>query len=104
MSEEKTICQFKKNANETVMVKFTQFKGKRLIDIRAYYAAENGDLKPTPKGISISRDLISELKEAIDKAAEEWERELPGGGPRDDKNIRGSGGELRPERRKDDRE
>jgi hypothetical protein len=79
MSEEKIIHQFKKNANETVTVKFTQFKGKRLIDIRAYYAAENGDLKPTPKGISISRDLISELKEAIDKAAEEWERELPGG-------------------------
>jgi hypothetical protein len=29
MSEEKIIHQFKKNANETVMVKFTQFKGKR---------------------------------------------------------------------------
>jgi hypothetical protein len=90
MSEEKIICQFKKNANETVMVKFTQFKGKRLLDIRAYYAADNGDLKPTPKGISISRDLIPELKDAIDKAAEEWERELPGG-PGDNEPIQEGG-------------
>jgi len=90
MSEEQIIHQFKKNANETVMVKLTQFKGKRLIDIRAYYAAENGGPKPTPKGISISRDLIPELKLAVDKAAEEWERELPGR-PRDDESIRGDG-------------
>jgi hypothetical protein len=62
------------------MVKFTQFKGKRLIDIRAYYAAENGDLKPTPKGISISRDLIPELKLAVDKALAAWKRERPGPG------------------------
>ena len=68
MSEEKIIHQFKKNANETVMVKFTQFKGRRLIDIRAYYAAENGDLKPTQKGLSFRRDLILELREAINKA------------------------------------
>jgi len=79
MSEEKIIHQFKKNANETVMVKFTHFKGKRLIDIRAYYAAENAELKPTQKGVSLRQDLLPELKEAIDKATKEWERELPGG-------------------------
>jgi len=90
MSEEKIIHEFKKNANETVMVKFTQFKGKRLIDIRAYYAAENGGLKPTPKGISISRDLIPELKLAVDQALAAWERALPGV-PRDDESIRDDG-------------
>jgi hypothetical protein len=79
MSEEKIIHQFKKNANETVMVKFTQFKGKRLIDIRTYYAAENGELKPTQKGVSLGRELLPEMKETVDKAAELWQRELPGG-------------------------
>ena len=90
MSEEKIIHQFKKNANETVMVKFSEFKGKRLIDIRAYYTAENGDLNPTPKGISISRDLIPELKLAVDKAMAAWERALPGV-PGDSEPVRGDG-------------
>jgi len=90
MSNEKIIHQFKKNANETVIVKFTQFKGKRLIDIRAFYAAENGELRPTQKGVSLRLDLLPELKEAIDKATEEWERELPGG-PEDDEPIQEGG-------------
>jgi len=90
MSEEKIIHQFKKNANETIIVKLTQFKSKRLLDIRAYYAADNGDLRPTPKGISISIDLIPELKLAIDKAAEEWEKELPRES-KEDQSIREDG-------------
>ena len=68
MSEEKIIHQFKKNANETVMVKFSEFKGKKLIDIRVFYLSEDGSWKPTAKGICLRRELISELKEAINKA------------------------------------
>jgi len=90
MNEEEIIHQFKKNANETVMVKFSEFKGKKLIDIRAYYAAENGNLKPTPKGISISRDLIPELKLAVDKAMAAWERALLGM-PEESEPVRGDG-------------
>jgi len=78
MSEEKIIHEFKKNANETVIVKLTEFKGKRLIDIRAYYAAKNGELRPTPKGVSLRRDLLPEMKEAIDKALAAWKKGLPG--------------------------
>jgi len=78
MSEEQIIHQFKKNANETVMVKFSEFKGKRLIDLRVFYLSEDGIWRPTPKGISLRRELIPELKQGIDKAAEEYEKELSG--------------------------
>ena len=82
MSEEIIIHQFKKNANERVRISFSTFKGKRLVNLRVYYnAAEEGeDWRPTPKGLTLRRELIPELKEAICKAAEEWEKTLAGVG------------------------
>jgi len=82
MSEEKIIHQFKKNVNERVRISFSTFNGKRLVNLRVYYnAAEEGeDWRPTPKGLTLRRELIPELKEAICKAAEEWEKTLAGVG------------------------
>ena len=53
-----------------------QFRGKLLIDIRQYYedAKAGGALKPTPKGISLSREQYDTLKRvmpAVDKRVEE---------------------------------
>jgi len=92
MSEEKVIHQFKKNANERVRISFSTFKGKRLLNLRVYYnaAKEGEDWRPTPKGLTLRRELIPELKEAIDKALAAWERELPGG-PGDSEPVRGDG-------------
>jgi len=90
MSEEKIIHEFKKNANEMVMVKFAEFKGKKLLDLRVFYLSEDGSWRPTPKGISLRRELIPEPKLAVDKAAKEWERELPGV-PGDSEPVRGDG-------------
>ena len=84
------IYEFKKNALEKVVCQFREYKRNKLIDLRVFYDAGDGDWRPTPKGISLRRELIPELKLALDKAAEEWERELPGG-PRDDESIRGDG-------------
>lgn len=80
MGEEKVLYEFTKNANERVRISFSTFKGKRLVNLRVYYnAAEEGeDWRPTPKGLTLRRELIPELKEAIDKAAKEWEAQLSG--------------------------
>lgn len=71
------IYEFKKNVGEKVVIQFSDFKGYKLIDLRVFYNAglDEEDWKPTPKGISISRDLVSKLKEGVDKALEEWEKE-----------------------------
>jgi len=70
------VYEFKKNALETVIIQFTEFKGKKLLDLRIYYDAEKNkeDWKPTPKGITMSRDLIPKLKEGVDKALTEWKK------------------------------
>lgn len=72
------ISEFQKNAAEKVILQFTEFKGKKLFDLRIYCnAADDGQdelWKPTPKGISICRSLLPELKEGIDKALAEFEK------------------------------
>lgn len=76
---ERIIDSFMKNGEDKIIVSFTTYKGKRLINLRVYYESEDG-WRPTAKGLTIRRELIPDLKTAIDKAATEYEKELPGSG------------------------
>lgn len=68
----KLISEFSKNSLETIRVMFTQFNGKKLLDLRTWVRGEDGESYiPTRKGISLRVEQVEELKEAIDKAAEE---------------------------------
>ena len=78
MNESKVIFEFQKNALEKVVCQFKEYKRNKLIDLRVFYDAGDGDSRPTPKGISLRRELIPDLKRGIDKAAEEYEKELSG--------------------------
>ena len=71
------IYEFKKNALANVIIQFTEFKGKKLLDLRIYFDAGKNkeDWRPTTKGITISRGLIPKLKGCIDKALAEWKKE-----------------------------
>ena len=77
MSEDKILHEFQKNAGEKVITSFSVFKGKKLVNLRVYYQAGDG-WRPTRKGLTLRREMIPDLKEAIDKAAQEYEKELPG--------------------------
>lgn len=68
------IYKFKKNSYETIVIQFTKFKEKKLLDLRIWYDSDEGEEKPSPKGISISRDLLPELKKGVDLALKEWEK------------------------------
>jgi len=60
------ISTFAKNALEEIRVGITEFKGKKLIDLRSWYDPGNGEeRKPTKKGLTLSVDLFPELKKAI---------------------------------------
>ena len=83
MSEEKVIHEFAKSAGQKVVCQFREYKRNKLIDLRVFYDAGDGDWRPTPRGISLRRELIPELNEAVDAAVREWEKELPGS-PRED--------------------
>jgi len=66
------IYKFTKNALEEVRVETTEYQGKEYLSVRVWYDASKGqntDWRPSQKGITISIDLLEDLKKGIDKAA-----------------------------------
>ncbi len=64
MSE--VISQITKNAREVVFLSLSEFKGRRLIDIRVHVPGEQeGDWVPTRKGVSLSVSLYPAFKKAL---------------------------------------
>jgi hypothetical protein len=67
---EKQIAQFEKG-EDVVRVALTEFRNRQYMEIRTYYMADDGDWKPTKKGITLSPELMREVYEALGKAFEE---------------------------------
>lgn len=64
MSE--VISQITKNAREVVFLSLSEFKGRRLIDIRVHVPGDQeGDWVPTRKGVSLAVGLYPAFKQAL---------------------------------------
>ena len=59
------IAQFEKNATEVVRVSLTEYRGHKLIDFRVYYSDDEGQYRPTKKGVSLSTEVYAEFKQAM---------------------------------------
>ena len=59
------IEQFEKNATEVVRVSLTEYRGRKLVDVRVYYADNEGQYRPTKKGVSLSLDVYPDFKRAL---------------------------------------
>jgi hypothetical protein len=53
---------------DLVRVNATEFKGRQYIEIRTYYMAEDGEWKPTRKGITLSPEMMGRVHEALGRA------------------------------------
>jgi hypothetical protein len=62
------IDSFKRNATEEVRATLRTFRGKN-VDVRVYYLDE-GEFKPTKKGINISVEQLGALTRMMEKLAE----------------------------------
>lgn len=65
-----TLHEFQKNANEVLRFSLSKFKSHQLADIRVYYQDDQGEWRPTKKGISLSVDLVEELTEGVRRLQE----------------------------------
>ncbi len=64
MSE--VISQITKNAREVVFLSLSEYKGRRLIDIRVHVPGEQeGEFVPTRKGVSLSVNLYPAFKKGL---------------------------------------
>ncbi|HXH11420.1 MAG TPA: transcriptional coactivator p15/PC4 family protein [Alphaproteobacteria bacterium] len=67
---EALVARIAKNPTEEVRVSFTSYRGYDLVDIRVYFQDEQGEWRPTKRGVSLSVDSFGELRDAILKAEE----------------------------------
>jgi hypothetical protein len=76
---EALVARIAKNPTEEVRVSLTSYRGHDLVDIRVFFQDEQGEWRPTKRGVSLSVDSFSELRDAVAKA-EEMLNALPAAG------------------------
>lgn len=54
-----------RNARESIVVALRAYRGRGFIDIRLHYHGDDGDLRPTGKGVTIAPDKAADLADAI---------------------------------------
>ena len=58
--------QFEKNARgEVVRITREEYKGADLVNIRVWFTADNGELRPSKNGLTIRGDQIPQMIEAL---------------------------------------
>ncbi len=61
------IGEIQKNATENIRISKESYKGKEYVDIRIYFQNDEGEWKPTKKGVTLSPEKIDELLEILQK-------------------------------------
>ena len=65
------MVDIQKNRREVIRVSASEYEGHDLIDLRVWYADDDGDMKPTKKGIAFNPTKAKEVIEAILQITEE---------------------------------
>ena len=64
------VKEIRKNSGEIIRIEEQEYQGHDLIDCRVYYD-DNGEWRPTKKGISLSKNTAHEVVEGILQVMEE---------------------------------
>ncbi|MFH1438288.1 MAG: transcriptional coactivator p15/PC4 family protein [Pseudomonadota bacterium] len=67
MADDKILHSFKKTATEEVRAIIREYRGRLYFDLRVYYVDNDGEWRPTRKGIALSAEFLPEIKQCIDK-------------------------------------
>ena len=54
---------------EVLRITITEYKGRQLVDVRAWYRDRDGELRPGRQGISLRPECLPEVIEALQRAA-----------------------------------
>jgi hypothetical protein len=69
---------FSKNSREEVVAALTEYKEHKLAELRVYVKADKtleGERLRTPKGLTLNRSHLHELRDAVQALIEEEERQ-----------------------------
>lgn len=64
--EKKVVYEFAKTNDERVCASIGSYRDKIYVDLRVFFTdPNNGELRPTKKGITVPESLFSQLKNAV---------------------------------------
>jgi hypothetical protein len=62
------IGDIERGETEVLRVSAEEYKGRKYIDIRIYFENDEGEWKPTKKGVTVQPDKVEDFLELIKKA------------------------------------
>jgi len=77
-TDEVLVRSINKGMGSRIHVRLSKFRDRDYLDIRNFYETEDGEWKPTRKGIAIPVDLYDELMEGLGEAKAEIEKRAAG--------------------------
>jgi hypothetical protein len=67
------IGEIERSDTERLRIETSNYKGRDFISVRIYYMADNGEWKPTKKGITVKNDQVDELVQFLKEAEKKIE-------------------------------
>jgi hypothetical protein len=77
-TDEVLVRAIEKGLGSRIHIRLSKFRDRDYLDIRNFYEAEDGEWKPTRKGIAVPVDLYDELIEGLTEAKPEIEKRAAG--------------------------
>ncbi|MFC2077876.1 transcriptional coactivator p15/PC4 family protein [Candidatus Bipolaricaulota bacterium] len=73
-TDEVLVRSIDKGMGSRIHVRISKFRDRDYLDIRNFYETDDGEWKPTRKGVAVPVDLYDDLMEALAKAKPEIEK------------------------------
>lgn len=54
-----------KNSREEIRIHLEQFRGHEIVNIRVWFEADDGEMRPSKKGLAFRVDLLPEIMNAL---------------------------------------
>lgn len=70
MSDSLPIATIKKNSREEIRVSLDVFNGHRLFNMRVFFEAEDGSMRPGKNGLAFKVEKLLEFEQAVSAAVE----------------------------------
>jgi hypothetical protein len=62
------IAEIEKNQTEKILVSLEHYRGATFVDLRVYWQNQQGEWKPSRKGIALTGTCIGEVIKALNEA------------------------------------
>ncbi len=71
----KPIAIIQKNSREELRVTLEEYRGHDLLNLRVWFEAEDGTMRPGKQGLALRLELLPELRQALEAAQAQAERQ-----------------------------